>query len=487
MSRRNYLPLLLLCLLTAPARAATPVSGDQSGTWTLAGSPYEIVGDVRVPPGETLTIEPGVTVSAQGYYRILVDGGKLLAVGMAAQPILMTTAPNLPGGWRGLRLIQAHNDSHISYCIIEYTRGTGAFPDVRGGAIYIQNCSPTVSHCELRFNFSGNANANGTGAGITTEGSSALILNNFIHDNEANSGGGLALLEYGTPRVIGNLIRDNRGTYAGGGVYMGARSSPRLERNLILHNHADGWGGGGVNSWTSYIFYQTFATLDSNIIAQNTASTSGGGIYARYDKCVVLNNTIADNTAAVGGGIFALNQGPSAPEVINTILWGNDASAGKQIGLEASTNSAILVSYSDIEGDWPGLGNIPDNPLFVDPAAADYQLQPGSPCIDTGWPQTFLQPLARDIDSQKRVWDGDGSGSGLIDIGADEFGSFVYGDLNCDGFLDNEDIDAFVLALTDPSGYPVHYPTCDRQLADLNGDGSVDNEDIDPFVALLTG
>jgi hypothetical protein len=61
------------------------------------------------------------------------------------------------------------------------------------------------------------------------------------------------------------------------------------------------------------------------------------------------------------------------------------------------------------------------------------------------------------------------------------------GDLNCDGVVNNFDIDAFVLALSDPPAYESTYPNCDRQAADINADGSVDNFDIDPFVALISG
>jgi len=60
------------------------------------------------------------------------------------------------------------------------------------------------------------------------------------------------------------------------------------------------------------------------------------------------------------------------------------------------------------------------------------------------------------------------------------------GDLNCDGLVNNFDIDPFVLALTDPVGYAQRFPDCDRMLADINGDGVVDNFDIDPFVKLIT-
>ena len=64
---------------------------------------------------------------------------------------------------------------------------------------------------------------------------------------------------------------------------------------------------------------------------------------------------------------------------------------------------------------------------------------------------------------------------------------FALGDLNCDGEVNAFDIDPFVLALTDPTGYAAAFPDCDIMLADCNGDGVVNAFDIDPFVALLVG
>ncbi len=61
------------------------------------------------------------------------------------------------------------------------------------------------------------------------------------------------------------------------------------------------------------------------------------------------------------------------------------------------------------------------------------------------------------------------------------------GDLNCDGVVDFDDINPFVLALSDPAGYAAAYPNCDILNGDCDQDGDVDFDDIDPFVALLSG
>ncbi len=62
----------------------------------------------------------------------------------------------------------------------------------------------------------------------------------------------------------------------------------------------------------------------------------------------------------------------------------------------------------------------------------------------------------------------------------------LLGDLNCDGLINNGDIDPFVLALTDPAQYAIDYPQCSRLLADVNQDSLVNNGDIDAFVQLLS-
>ncbi len=61
------------------------------------------------------------------------------------------------------------------------------------------------------------------------------------------------------------------------------------------------------------------------------------------------------------------------------------------------------------------------------------------------------------------------------------------GDLNCDGAVDFDDIDAFVLSLTGRAAYEAAFPSCRWHHGDINRDGDVTFDDIDPFVALLSG
>jgi len=428
--------IVTLMLLSGRTALATQVSGDQSGTWDLAGSPYELIGDVRVPPGLSLLIEPGVEVIGLGNYTITVDADAMLtAVGTENTPILFT-ADDHNTGWRGIRLENAADSTDIIHCIFEYAKGTGDYPLVRGGALMVIDCSPVIANNTFRYNLSTNGNRNGTGGGVCTENSSATIADNYFHDNTADSGGAICITEYGTPIVSGNLITDNTAYNGGGGMYFGARSTPIIENNIILRNHSSGWGGGGINCWNSYIFYNTYPIIRNNIIAYNTAYPAGGGLYCRYDRAIITNNLIVNNDANRGGGIHALNQGYSAPIVTNCIIRGNTATTNPQIDLETSTGSQIYVTYSNIEDGYTGTGNIDAEPLYVDPDGNDgipntdddnYRLAAHSPCIDAGNNNALDPQVTDDLDNNPRYIDDPGTpdtGQGtppIIDIGPYEF------------------------------------------------------------------
>ncbi len=60
-------------------------------------------------------------------------------------------------------------------------------------------------------------------------------------------------------------------------------------------------------------------------------------------------------------------------------------------------------------------------------------------------------------------------------------------DMNCDGVVDFNDINPFVLALSDHDAYVAEYPCCDYYNGDCNENGFVDFADINCFVAALSG
>jgi hypothetical protein len=59
------------------------------------------------------------------------------------------------------------------------------------------------------------------------------------------------------------------------------------------------------------------------------------------------------------------------------------------------------------------------------------------------------------------------------------------GDMNCDGYVDFDDINPFVSALVGRAGYEAQLPNCSWLNGDIDLNGAVDFDDINPFVSCL--
>jgi hypothetical protein len=239
------------------------------------------------------------------------------------------------------------------------------------------------------------------------------------------------------------------------------------------------------------------STLRNSILVGNRALASeAGAIYfSGANSAALVNCTIYGNqSATVGGGVSSWN---TVPAIASTIFWSNtDGGGGGESAQIHQYFGPLTIRYSTVQG-WSGalggVGNNGANPQLADPAQNDFRLRAGSPCIDAGDNASVGSGVTSDFAGAPRFVDDPTStdtGVGpppVVDRGAQEYQpEILRGDLNCDGLLNNFDIDPFVLALTDPAGYAGNYPACPILAADINGDGLVNNFDIDPFVACLT-
>jgi len=406
----KLIAVFLSAIAVNPA-LAIDVSGDSYGTWTVDDSPYVVVGDLTVPSGETLVIEPGVEVRFDGHYKFSVSGD-LVSVGTTAQWITFTrdSATDASRGW-GLRIDAGTTE--IAHTVVEHGYAGGAVassPDNRGGGLYVSGGTVTVRDSEFRY-------------------------------NEAAAGGGL-YIGGGTVQVERTAIHHNESVYnafnacGGGGLYVANADSSVVIRNNLIHQNSYDNG--------------------------NTANfEGGGGVYLNDTSARFVGNTVWGNTAGKGAGILVKPTGTVNPVIANNIVWANSGS-GEQIAVEVSYISGGTISpdlevvnnvidadgihkvyRNTFEEELFGVGTIEDDPLLVDPSAGDFSLSSGSPAIDAadasvdGHACTDFHDLPRcdaldpDTGSGPPVW---------ADVGALEY-TDVYADCDgdCDAWADLDD------------------------------------------------
>ena len=199
---------------------------------------------------------------------------------------------------------------------------------------------------------------------------------------------------------IENMTLTNGDADNGGGVrVLSSANTVRLVlKNTVLSGNTAGTGGGlsAVSSNSGHIS----VSLVNAVIAENAAA-KGGAVYAYSEdagsttKMTVTNGTVTSNEANKGGGLYiwSADSGQTTIKAGNTVIWGNTAVvSGDDIFLDRDKSVTVLnTSYSDIgevEANTvsyaAGPGDIDSEPVFVNPAAGDYNLDSDSPCRDSG-------------------------------------------------------------------------------------------------------
>ncbi|MCW8811709.1 MAG: T9SS type A sorting domain-containing protein, partial [Ignavibacteriaceae bacterium] len=308
--KTGKLLVILQIILVMVAYSQTYIPpGDVSGSWSLSGSPFYILGNITIPNDSTLIIEPGVLVEFQGYYALNVQG-QLKAVGDEALNITFTVNDTTGfydphttlGGWNGIQFIDTpiENDtSIINYCTIQFGKAVGSSPpDNSGGAIFISNFNKVIiSNSIISYNSAGGTDSP-AGGGIGFQFASITLNDNEISHNHAFDGGGIQIWE-SDPVFKNNSILFNTAEQAGGGIWIGGESNSEFNKDIISNNTAEG-DGGGIICW------QTTNTIFNSVNIINNVGYYGGG--ANFIDCdVQLNNCeISDNSSGwIGGGIHA--------------------------------------------------------------------------------------------------------------------------------------------------------------------------------------
>ena len=282
--------------------------------------------------------------------------------------------------------------------------GPPGFPgEGHGGGMYNATSSPTLTNCTFSRN---SVNDEGDeGGGMYNFNSSSLTLTDcaFSENSAGNRGGGM--YNYGGSPTLNNCTFTGNSAGGGGGMF-NATSSPTLTNCTFSRNSAHNEGGGMYNK------YRSNPTLTNCTFSGNSASLHGGGMCNREDSRPTLANCTFSGNSAVrdGGGMY--NVVGCSPTLSNCTFSGNsaDENGGGMYNCSSTSNPTLtncvlwgdtpdeidgpgnpVVTFSDVQGGWPGEGNIDEDPLFVEGPLGEFYLsqiaagQPDdSPCVDAG-------------------------------------------------------------------------------------------------------
>lgn len=337
--------------------------------------------------------------------------------------------------------------ANLTNCVLAWNvcsnSGAGAFNGVLEGCTLSNNYAygsgggssgSTLSHCTVQ------ANVATGGAGVAD----GTVRGSVVVSNYSNStAGGLGACSATDCLIIGNLGTDGAGVWGGNitncllaynraeRVYYprgGAANNAILDHCIIATNFASEGAGvrssfvynsvliGNVGSWGGGAAY---STLDHCAVGANLGYGAGAG-GCSLTGCLITNNIgvgvlgCSVNSCTVAGNV----EGAEGGTLVNSVVYGNSDSNWEfdsYYGLHftSSCTDPIPTNYTTTFSSMSAVDTFTNDPVFVNPAAGDYRLQPSSPCINSG--NNSYVTASTDFDGSPRIK------GGTVDIGAYEF------------------------------------------------------------------
>lgn len=223
----------------------------------------------------------------------------------------------------------------------------------------------------------------------TTEGFRTVVRNNVSYDNVTRSG----------QHTDGNgiIIDDFQSTQTAG--FANYTYPTLVEGNLVYKN-----GGKGIQvTWSDFVTVRNNTAWHNNVDLLNTGTWRGELSNAQSSNNTWVNNIGVANPA-IQSNNTAIDNTSYGGYVNRNVIWANNLTFNGTPGAASVRIDGANGPVSATNGNILGV-----NPLFVDPARGNFNLQPGSPALNVGSSQFGL--AATDLDGGPRV-------VGTVDLGA---------------------------------------------------------------------
>ena len=373
------------------------ISGALTGISTSWSGVLRLTGDVTIPKGHVLTVQPGTIVMIDGTVEPgsssgtdLIIEGSIESKGTNDQPVTFTSSqPDALWGQLLFDQSEGGNFAFTNFHLAGHSPAGGHTDHGRvlrllGSAVVFTDCNITDNRGKI-----GETEAEG---GIDSE----IVLRRC---HLARSVMGLETFDTGV-LVEDTHITDMLGIYREDGV---------TDDNDAIYLHGAGDGQEIIlrNVVIAFMDDDGIDTLDAdvnaiNVISRNCSdkgasifsedvSITGGlfvnndiGISAKDDARVRLEFvTVAENQSV---GIQAENKdgndAPSFYTIENSIIWGNNDPIRTDFD-----DIDIAINYAIVGEDWQGEGIISADPFFVGSGSGNFKLRATSPAIGVGTPE----------------------------------------------------------------------------------------------------
>jgi uncharacterized protein YaiE (UPF0345 family) len=377
---------MILALLPSCCGAQTILSGNISGTWQPSGNPYIISANATVPNGQTLTIQPGVTVWIAQGISITVNGG-IQAVGTSLQHITFQ-APISSQYWNTLSVNNGLTNL-FSYC---------DFANATNSLAFVGTSSNQVNYCTF-------TNAMGTALTFNNQSSNEVLFSTF---QNVNNGIGMVVNGDWTHLTLRANIMNCSFSNCWGQAVSGAANAGVLSATNICAIENCSFNAVGSGCSFNVSDNSGFATanlqIQNNIFDKVTnTAISLTSSYGAVGQATLINNIIL----SANNGVISQDRWDAT--VMDNVIMGctnaitdtgslsrnveyNDFfhNATNFIGYTSDYGTVVFVNHNGTPCDL--LFNIYQNPLFI--ATNDFTLQTNSPCIDAGTPNVAYMDMS---------------------------------------------------------------------------------------------
>lgn len=376
------------------------VSGTIPTTRFLAAAsgPWHVTGDIVVPSGKMLLVQPGTTLFFDPGTGITVQpGGRLFANGGEYSRIRLTA---FPGGanWNGIKFDGTLETNQLTYLDHEFGDAQGESVDVQNAKLIIDNVTWSgtntrvlnIDHPSVICRNSVFPSISSTepvhGVGLT--GDEYLVFDGCIF---GTASGYNDIIDFTYARRPGPVFQIYNSLFIGGGddgVDLDSVDA-HIEGNVFLNFHGGGGDGTsnavstGDEGWPSELY-----------VARNIFINNDHAVLLKEDSFMhAHNNVFMDSNVAVvvfGEPYRNPPREPGRGANMKGNIFLNNAAMFEHFFEDPlptyGPTGEVVIDRSMLPWQWHylGAGNIDGDPLFVDVGAGDFRLKADSGALGTG-------------------------------------------------------------------------------------------------------